>query len=394
MSTPKILVTGGGGFLGGRLVERLLLAEKIVPRAMGYSPAGSVRLCRLPVDLCWCNIRKSEQVAKAVEGCDVVIHCAYGAGGSDELQRAVTVDGTRNLAVEAQKAGVKKFVHISTQGVYSYLPDGGPIADETLPMKPSGDVYCDTKMEAENVLWEMHRNGGLPLTVLRMGNIWGPFSAPYTVGPISAIRAGVISVVNGGKHASNAIHVDNAVEAILLAVREAQAIGQIYHVTDSDELTWEQLYQPYADWIGAELKSIDFADIAKLAAAGADDVGFFADAWKNAVLPILKYSSFQANSTKSLGGLQKKLWKMTPESLRERCRKRVLDNPKTEYRPPALKVTQKVAKPPSADLLHVYGHGVCFSNKKLKEELGYEPRASHEECLAVTKAWAKSARHI
>src|SRR5262245_15390047 len=107
----KILVTGAGGFIGGRTVEVL--------HAMGRGPvvggvrrwASAARIGRFPVDITLCDVTAAASVRAAMSGVSHVVHCAVGG-------REVTVEGTRMVLEAARAAGVQRLVHLSTIDVY------------------------------------------------------------------------------------------------------------------------------------------------------------------------------------------------------------------------------------------------------------------------------------
>ena len=393
MNVQKILVTGSSGLLGCRLVERLIFGENVPVRAMAHKPGQASRLARLPVEIIWCDITDSSQVADAVEGCDVIVHCAYGAGGSKVQNKKVTVKGTRILAECAAAAGVRHFIHISTVAVYSYSPPAS--ITEASPFVRSGDPYCDDKIEAEKVIWSVVGKQGLPATILRMGNIYGPFSGPWTMRPLSHIRAGIISVVDGGNHLSNMVFIDNAVEAILLSIRKEEAIGEAFFVTD-DEITWRDLYQRYAEWLGIKsLESISSDEVRALVKLSfvkrLQLVG--GDLWGSVIVPILRYSAFRVAESEFLGPFASGVWQSVPLSIREKF----LGNQIEEEQPLPVKgeaISSNGKILPPLGLLEVYSGRGVFSNAKAKAILGYGPLVSFPDALKITKTWARWARLI
>jgi nucleoside-diphosphate-sugar epimerase len=106
---------------------------------MAHRPGRALRLARLPVEIAWADITDSTSVERALEGCDVVVHCAYGTSGDRKARHQVTVEGTRLLAEAALAYGVRRFVHISTLAVYSYSPPAR--VDEQTPFVRSGDAF-------------------------------------------------------------------------------------------------------------------------------------------------------------------------------------------------------------------------------------------------------------
>ncbi len=393
MKEAKILVTGASGFLGCRLVERLLIERNVSVRAMAHRPGQASRLARLPVEIIWSDITDQTQAAKAVEGCDFVVHCAYGAGGSRSQNKKVTVKGTRILAECAADAGVRRFIHISTVAIYSYSPPDS--VTETSPFVRSGDPYCDNKIEAEEAIWNIMKKQGLPATILRTGNIYGPFSGPWTLQPLSHIREGIVSVVDGGHHLSNMVFVDNAVEAILLSIRKEKVIGEAFFVID-DEITWIALYQHYAEWLGTKsLGSISSKEVRNLVKPSfltkLQLVG--SDLWGNVFIPILRYSAFRVAESVFLGPFASGLWQSIPMSIREKF----LGNQIEGEQPLPAKgeaISSNGKNLPPLGLLEVYSGRGVFSNRKAKEILGYGPFVSFPEALKITKTWAKWARLI
>jgi len=97
-SGKRVLVTGGTGFIGGRLVEKLVSCHDAKVRVLVRNYANAARIARMPIKMIHGDINNLEDVCNAVEGCDVVFHCAYGNSGSDNKRQEVNIEGTRNIA--------------------------------------------------------------------------------------------------------------------------------------------------------------------------------------------------------------------------------------------------------------------------------------------------------
>src|SRR5205085_8526713 len=108
----RVVVTGAGGFLGGRAVE--LLRDRFGWDAVPLvrSPSSAARLARWPHDILLGDICSRADMDRALKGCDAVVHCAVGTSWKADEARRVTVDGTRTVAEAALAAGVSRFVHI------------------------------------------------------------------------------------------------------------------------------------------------------------------------------------------------------------------------------------------------------------------------------------------
>jgi nucleoside-diphosphate-sugar epimerase len=380
-----VLITGASGFLGGRLVEKLLGDPRWRVRAMAHRPSSAVRLARHPVEIVWADLLNPAELAEVVRDVDVVVHCAYGANA--ERERDVTVRGTRLLAESARAAGVRRFVHISTIAVYSYRPPAY-VCEET-PCVRSGDAYCDAKIDAEREV----RSAFPSATILRMGNIYGPFSTPWTIRPLAHIRAGKIVLVDGGEHDSNALFVDNAVHAILLAMDCDAAEGETFFITD-EPMTWREWYSHYAAWLGGyPLRSATSEEIRPLIdpSLGERVRSWWDEIVGGIIVPSARYAAFRAAVAPRLGPALSRLWRTVPE----RVRYRLVGDPMGRSIPPATQFDATRESPyPPVGLLALYSGRTRFSYEKAARAIGYAPHCARADAMAATRAWASWARLI
>ena len=140
----RVLVTGGSGFIGGRLVEALMLADGLAGTAPNNTVPNDVevrvlvrdvrraaRLGRFPLEIISGDITDEAAVRRAVEGCDYVFHCAHPMG-MGKKQMAAALSSTHYICQAALDAGVKGFVHLSSFAVYGPTLDGD-LTEQTPP---------------------------------------------------------------------------------------------------------------------------------------------------------------------------------------------------------------------------------------------------------------------
>ena len=243
----KALVTGAGGFLGSRLSTHLIREGAQVrmlvrdrQHSLSLPPEGEI----LEGD-----VRDSETTRRAVAGMDTVFHLAsvYRTQcASDELNHAVHVTGTFNVLEASLAAGVSRFVHCSTVGVHGNVKN--PPAAETAPFSPQ-DAYQRSKLEGELMAMGYFRERGLPVAVLRPTGIYGP--GDDRLRKLYMLATATPAIILGpGKIFFQIIHVDDLVEAFMLAATEKAAIGEAFIVGGSECLQLNDLLRLIARQAG------------------------------------------------------------------------------------------------------------------------------------------------
>ncbi len=215
MNPRHTLVTGGTGFLGRRLVERLLAEGRSVA-VLGRTPAPDleargVRFLRASLD-------DAGAVAAACENVETIFHVAakVGVWGRHDDFFRINVLGTRALLAGARAHGVEYFVHTSTPSVvYNGRALSG--ADESLPLTTDcPSPYPLTKAIAEREVLAAN-SATLRTVALRPHLIWGVGDPHLVPRVLARARAGRLRIVGDGKNKVDMVHVENAVDAHLLA---------------------------------------------------------------------------------------------------------------------------------------------------------------------------------
>jgi len=246
----RCLVTGGTGFIGGRLIERLVLQCGAEVRAVVRNFTNAARMARFPVEMIAGDVADPAVVARAAEGCDIVFHCAYGNSGDADRQRAVTLGGTENVLEAALKGGRTRVVNLSTITVYGPAADGD--LTEDMPRVRVGDSYSDSKLDAERACLDYASKHSLPVAVLQPAMVFGPFGPAWTLRILNDLLNARVILVNGGDGWCNAVYVDDVVSAMLLAGVKDEALGEVFLVAGEQPVTWKQFYRRHEQVLGIE----------------------------------------------------------------------------------------------------------------------------------------------
>lgn len=249
-----VLVTGATGFIGRKLVEALH-SRKVPICALARDPAklrdiwpqgGAVGRHG--------DLTDAETLKDACAGVHAVFHLAShaeeaGSGESRDGHWQVTVEGTRHLLEAAARAGVKQFINISS--VKAMGEGGEDCQDESSPATPVSS-YGRAKQAAEQLVLEAGSRHGMHVCNLRLPLVYGRDNRGNLWRMIAAIDRGRFPPLPETGNRRSMIHVDDVVQALLLAAENPAANGQTYIVTDGRTYSTHQIYAAICRALGRQ----------------------------------------------------------------------------------------------------------------------------------------------
>jgi nucleoside-diphosphate-sugar epimerase len=257
-----IFVTGGTGFLGRHLIPELCRAGFNL-RVLTRRPADHPWLKRYPrLAVVEGDLLDADALLKGVDGCRYVIHAGgmFRFWGDENAFAATNIRGTENVLNAAARAGVERFIHISTIAVIGH-PDPAHVIDETYPPRPA-DAYQRSKWQAEQIIMRAHREQDVPVVVLRPGAYYGPlghyaFNRLFFKDPMR----GIIMQVNGGRYIIFPAYITDVVQGVMKGL-ECGRLGAVYNICgdwishkeafdiicQEANIRWPRL--PIPDWLG------------------------------------------------------------------------------------------------------------------------------------------------
>lgn len=244
-----VLITGANGFIGSHTAATFLRA--------GYRVRGLVRqssdrsfLAGLDVELRHGDLADRASLAAALPGVDVVVHVAGFASdwGPWERFHTINVRGTQQLAECAHAAGVQRFVHVSSATLHGFA--GARHMTEASPMPVSPYAYVESKRQAEVWLWQFAAQSGLPTTVVRPGNVWGPRDHTFLQKYVAAIEKGQGGYIGGGRAWTCPVYVENLTALLLLVAEHPAAVGEAFLATDGLDIDWRTFTEALCDACG------------------------------------------------------------------------------------------------------------------------------------------------
>jgi nucleoside-diphosphate-sugar epimerase len=244
-----VLVTGATGLLGG-MTARRLLADGARVRGLARQPTRAAELAAAGAEIVAGDMTDFPSLERAIAGCQAVFHFA-GALANEfrpwSYFRQVNVEGARQLALAALAGRVERFVLCSTAWVYGMA--AGVDTDETTPHQYSGEPYCDTKLDAEEVIRALTRDKGLPAVIVQPTEVYGPDDKNWTLGPLKLIQAGQMVLAAGGSGLVQLVYQDDAVNGILAAARNGQ-VGEAYIIGGAEALSIREYFLSLARMTG------------------------------------------------------------------------------------------------------------------------------------------------
>jgi NAD dependent epimerase/dehydratase len=262
----KILVTGADGFIGSHLAEMLV--------ARGYSVRAMVQYnsfnmygwldhltpgIRNELDLFAGDIRDPHGVARSMEDCDAVLHLAALIGipysyHSPDTYVDTNIKGTLNILQAARDLGIKRVIHTSTSEVYGTA--------KTVPIREDHPLqgqspYSATKIGADQLALSFYRSFGLPVTILRPFNTYGPRQSARAVIPtiITQILKGEKEVSLGCLHPTrDLVYIEDTVTGFVQALKAPKIEGEVIQLGTGHEVSIGDLAETIARLMAVEIK--------------------------------------------------------------------------------------------------------------------------------------------
>jgi nucleoside-diphosphate-sugar epimerase len=249
------LVTGASGLLGSHIVEQLRRRSQPV-RALVRTGSDTNWLETQDVELATGDITDPASLQAACQGVDCVYHAAAQVGDWGPWKQfvSVTIDGTANMLAAAIEANVKRFLHISSISTYGQVDGEGLVLDETAPLGQNmhrWSYYTRSKVAAEELVWQAYHHNKLPVTIVRPSWMYGPRDR-VTIGRIiNLIRTSKAKILGSGENRMNLVYAGNAAEACIMAAESDAAVGEVYNCSNDGVLTQQQLFNMLAETLGA-----------------------------------------------------------------------------------------------------------------------------------------------
>jgi nucleoside-diphosphate-sugar epimerase len=243
-----ILITGASGFIGEALIRKIIANDIYKNVKAVYRNNNNKSIIEGVDPVFFTEPFNLVDWYDSLVGVKVVIHCAALAPVLNEFAnfslddyRRVNVDGTMNLAQQAAKSGVKRFVFISTIKVNGeYTSFGKPFTADDKPA-PS-DAYGISKLEAEIKLFELSKLTSMEIVIIRPPLVYGNGVKGNFKSLIKILKLGIPFPLLGVKNARSMVALDNLLHLLIICINHPNAVGNIFLVSDGNDLSTPELF--------------------------------------------------------------------------------------------------------------------------------------------------------
>jgi UDP-glucose 4-epimerase len=247
-----VLVTGGSGFIGSHVLDRLVEAgwhpRNFDLQPSPHHPPG-------PVETVIGDLLDLDVLTRAMEGCEMVVHLAAAAdvgvvAREPRSAEEVNARGTLNVLEAARAAGVRRVVYGSTIWVYGSMPNG--VVDEETALGLPAHLYTATKLAGEMYCRSYHELYGLEYTILRFGIPYGPRARRAAVIPTfvdKALAGEALTVAGDGRQSRRLIYVEDLAEGVVRAL-EPSGANRTFNLVTDETVTVLEIARTVRDLVG------------------------------------------------------------------------------------------------------------------------------------------------
>ncbi len=256
MINMKCFVTGGNGFIGTHLVDRLVAeGNEVTCLVLKNSDIGHLK--KLGVEIVFGDLRDISSLKKTARDVDCVFHLAALARAYEHLcendYTETNIIGTRNLLEAFKERNIKKFVYISSIEAVGGT-SGKPLTEDS-PCKPAG-IYGKTKRGGELLVMEYSKKYNMRNCVIRIPMIYGPGNLLLWPRLFNIVRKGYFPIVGGGDTRFEFCFVENAVEGMVLAAKSKPASGEVFFISDERPYKIKEVLKAIAEEMQVNLRII------------------------------------------------------------------------------------------------------------------------------------------
>ena len=268
----QTLVTGATGFLGSHITNRLIERGDSV-RALVRATSDTSYLEPFGAEIVTGDITEPGSLTAALAGVDVVYHAAAHVsdwGPWSDFKRN-TVNGTRNMLRAAAKAGVSRFLHVSSDAVYRFDDLARGVDESTRLETRFGplDYYRRSKTAAEKIARRAHERGRVPVTVVRPALIMGERDASMLPGLVIFLKSSLAAYMGNGRNRLPCVYAGDVADLCIRAATSKGALGETYNAVNEEHVTQRDLFDAAAETAGfaAPRRSVPLRLLYTIAAA-------------------------------------------------------------------------------------------------------------------------------
>lgn len=244
----RVLVTGGTGFLGSHLVDRLVETNynvRVLARPSSSLENIEHHIRRDGIDVVRGDLTEPDSLRQACQDMDMIFHAAAAVDFSlpKKIFEEVNVQALKSLVRIASRSGVRRFVHVSSIGFYGWDKQS---IDENMEQHPS-NVYEATKLAGEKIVMNAYRNFGLPVSIIEPSFVYGPRARIGVAELFWWVQKKWLPLIDGGKHRLNMVYVSDVVDALILASEKEESIGERFVIGHEESPTYREIMEIVAE---------------------------------------------------------------------------------------------------------------------------------------------------